>query len=309
MINTRCVGMLLAVILGAAIAGGQIPDSQPAQQVFPTTQAAVDTLLKACKNNDSAALVRMLGERYGEQLKRIDDAEERQHRRAFYERAQAHLEIEKQGDTKVSLIVGRDLWPVPIPLVKEAAGWRFDTDAGLEELQARRIGENELAVIDVCQEYVRMQADYAAVDRDGDEVREYAQQFVSTAGKRDGLYWEWDVEADERPSPLEALLPDSFGDVKDCKPGAPHMGYYFKILTRQGANPPGGKYDYIINGNMIAGFAMVAWPADYRASGVMTFVISHQGKLFQKDLGPDTAKLVQAMTEYNPDKTWELVKP
>ncbi len=301
--------MLLAAIIGTAIAGGQTPDSRPAQQVFPTTQAAVDTMLKACKDNDAEALVRMLGDKFREQLKRVDDNNERLLRRAFYDRAQAHLEMQKQDDGKLIIIVGRDLWPLPIPLVKEAAGWRFDTDAGLEELQARRIGENELAVIDVCYEYVRMQADYAAVDRDGDEVREYAQQFVSTPGKHDGLYWERDADAGERPSPLEALLPDSFGEVKDSKPGDPRMGYYYKILTRQGANPPGGKYDYIINGNMIAGFAMVAWPADYRVSGVMTFVISHQGKLFQKDLGPDTAKLVEAMTEYNPDKTWELVKP
>jgi hypothetical protein len=308
-INTRCVGTFLAVTVGMAVAGGQISASQSSQQVFPTTQAAVDTLLKACKNNDSAALVRMLGERYGEQLKRIDDGDERRYRQAFYNKAQAHLEVQLQGDARAILVVGRELWPVPIPLVKEAAGWRFDTDAGLEELQARRIGENELAVIDVCYEYVRMQVDYAAVDRDGDEVREYAQRFVSTPGQRDGLYWERNAAAGEQPSPLEALLPDSFGDVKDCKPGAPHMGYYYKILTRQGANPPGGKYDYIINGNMIAGFALVAWPADYRASGVMTFVISHQGKLFQKDLGPDTAKLAEAMSEYNPDKTWTLVKP
>jgi len=301
--------MLLAAIVGGSVASGRTPESQPSQQVFPTTQAAVDTLLKACKNNDSAALVRMLGERYGEQLKRIDDGDERRYRQAFYDKAQAHLEVKEQGDAKAILVVGRELWPVPIPLVKEAAGWRFDTDAGLEELQARRIGEDELAVIDVCYEYVRMQVEYAAVDRDGDEVRTYAQRFVSTPGKRDGLYWEHNVAAGEPPSPLEALLPDSFGDVKDCKPGAPHMGYYYKILTRQGANPPGGKYDYIINGNMIAGFALVAWPADYRASGVMTFVISHQGKLFQKDLGPNTAKLAAAMREYNPDKTWTLVKP
>ncbi len=309
MINRRCVQMLLAGIVGGATVGGQVPDSQPSQQVFPATQAAIDTLLKACKDNDSAALVRMLGHRYGEQLKRIDDAEERQHRRAFHDKAQAHLKVEEHGDAKAVLVIGRELWPLPIPLVREAAGWRFDTDAGLEELLARRIGENELAVIDVCHEYVRMQVDYAAVDRDGDEVREYAQQFVSTAGRRDGLYWERDAAAHERPSPLEALLPDSFGEVKDCKPGVPHMGYYFKILTRQGANPPGGKYDYVINGNMIAGFALVAWPADYRASGVMTFVISHQGRLLEKDLGPDTAKLVKAMSEYNPDKTWSLVSP
>jgi hypothetical protein len=299
--------MLIAASLGAATAYAQTPASKPVQEIFATPRAAVDALLEACKNNDSAALVRMLGERFGEQLKKIDDAEERQHRLDFYRKAQAHQKIEEQGDGKAILVIGRELWPMPIPLVKEAAGWRFDTDAGMEELLARRIGQNELAVIEVCQEYVRMQVDYAAVDRDGDEVREYAQQFVSTPGKRDGLYWERD--ANERPSPLEALLPDSFGEVKDTKPGAPRMGYYFKLLTRQGANPPGGKYDYVINGNMIGGFALVAWPADYRASGVMTFVISHQGKLFEKDLGPDTAKLVEAMTEYDPDKTWELVAP
>jgi hypothetical protein len=311
-IRTMYIGALL-IALGEAAVSAQTPTSQPAsqpaQQVFPTPRAAADALLEACKNNDSGSLVRMLGARYGEELKRIDDAEELQQRRAFYAKARAQLKIEEEGDAKAILVIGRELWPMPIPLVKEAAGWRFDTDEGLEELLARRIGENELAVIDVCDEYVRMQVEYASVDRDGDEVREYAQQFVSTPGKHDGLYWERDVAAQERPSPLEALLPDSFGEVKDSKPGAPRRGYYFKILTRQGPNPPGGKYDYIINGNMIAGFAMVAWPADYRASGVMTFVISHQGKLFQKDLGPDTARLAEAMTEYNPDKTWELVEP
>jgi hypothetical protein len=237
----------------------------------------------------------------------MDDTEERQHRLDVYKKSRAYLKIEEQGEAKAVLVIGRERWPVPVPLVKDAAGWRFDTEAGLEELRARRIGENELAVIEVCQEYVRMQADYAAVDRDGDEVREYAQQFVSTPGKRDGLYWE--REANERPSPLEALLPDSFGHVKDTKPGTPRMGYYFKILTRQGANPPGGKYDYVINGNMIAGFALVAWPADYRASGVMTFVISHQGKLFEKDLGPETAKIAEAMIEYDPNKSWETINP
>lgn len=285
----------------------QAPTSRPTQQQFPTPRAAVDALLAACKDNDSSALVRMLGPRYGEQLTKIDDGEEREHRLDFYRKSQAFMRIDEQGDSKSVLVIGKEHWPVPIPIVKSATGWWFDTDAGLEELLARRIGENELAIIDVCHEYVRMQADYASEDRDGDDVREYAQRFVSTAGRRDGLYWE--QKSPERPSPLEALLPDSFGNVKDSKPGVPHMGYYFKILTRQGANPPGGKYDYVINGNMIAGFALVAWPADYRESGVMTFVISHQGKLFEKDLGPGTTKAVEAMSEYDPDNTWEVVMP
>lgn len=285
----------------------EAPTSRPVQQQFPTPRAAIDALLAACKDNDSTALVRMLGPRYGEQLKKVDDGEERQHRLDFYRKSQAFMRIDELGDSKSVLVIGREHWPVPIPIVKSATGWWFDTDAGLEELLARRIGENELAIIDVCHEYVRMQADYASEDRDGDDVREYAQRFASTAGRRDGLYWE--QKSTERPSPLESLLPDSFGKVKDSKPGAPHMGYYFKILTRQGANPPGGKYDYVINGNMIAGFALVAWPADYRESGVMTFVISHQGKLFEKDLGPGTTKVVETMSEYDPDSTWEVVVP
>lgn len=285
----------------------EAPTSRPVQQQFPTPRAAIDALLAACKDNDSTALVRMLGPRYGEQLKKVDDGEERQHRLDFYRKSQAFMRIDELGDSKSVLVIGREHWPVPIPIVKSATGWWFDTEAGLEELLARRIGENELAIIDVCHEYVRMQADYASEDRDGDDVREYAQRFVSTAGRRDGLYWE--QKSTERPSPLESLLPDSFGKVKDSKPGAPHMGYYFKILTRQGANPPGGKYDYVINGNMIAGFALVAWPADYRESGVMTFVISHQGKLFEKDLGPGTTKVVETMSEYDPDSTWEVVVP
>ncbi|MEW6250860.1 MAG: DUF2950 domain-containing protein [Planctomycetota bacterium] len=308
MVRTMSLAALLAALLVTAVVSGQTTASQPAQQVFATPRAAADALVEACKNNDSPALIRMLGTRYGEQLKKMDDAEERQHRLDFYNKAHAHLKIEER-DSQAVLIIGRELWPVPIPLIKEGAAWRFDTDAGLEELRARRIGENELAVIEVCQEYVRMQVDYAAVDRDRDEVREYAQQLVSAAGQRDGLYWERDAAAHERPSPLEALLPDYFGDLKNCKPGVPYMGYHFKVLTRQGAHPPGGKYDYIINGNMIAGFALLAWPADYGASGVMTFVISHQGRLFEKDLGPATAKLAEATAEYDPDKTWEPVKP
>lgn len=305
----RSVFMLLVATFVTTIASAQTPESKLAQQYFPTPQAAVNTLLEACKNNDSTALVRMLGERYREQIAKIDDAEERQHRRDFYDQAQALTKIEEKGDAKAVLVIGRELWPMPVPLVKEAAGWRFDIAAGIEELLARRIGENELAAIDACHEYVRAQVEYAAVDRDADEVREYAQQIISTEDKRNGLYWGTDPESRERPSPLAAFLPDDFEALKRSKPGTPYMGYHFKILTRQGAKPPGGKYDYVINGNMIAGFALVAWPADYRASGVMTFVISQQGKLLEKDLGPETAKLVETITEYNPDETWTLVKP
>lgn len=306
MIRRIGLAALLLPVLGV-VSVAQTPASAPSQQYFQTPRAAADAMLDACKNNDTPALIRMLGDQYRLHVDKVDDAEERRHRQDIYEKASALLKLDEQGDAKVVIVIGRELWPVPIPLVKEAAGWRFDTAAGMQEMLARRIGENELSTIDVCHEYVRAQVDYAAIDRDGDDVREFAQQIVSAPDKRDGLYWELAPESRERPSPLAAFLPEAIINLKDCKPGTPYMGYHFKILTRQGSNPPGGKYDYVINGNMIAGFALVAWPADYRSSGVMTFVISHQGRLFEKDLGPDTAKLVSVMTEYDPDKTWNRV--
>ena len=317
MIKPINVGMLLAAIVASTTCaqtptsapGAQASPSVPKQQFFPTPKAAADALIDAAKNNDSAALIRILGERYGAASEKIDDAEERRHRQDLYDMARALLRIEQKGDAKAVLIMGRELWPLPIPLVKEPSGWRFDLDAGLEEMLARRIGENELVAIHVCGEYARSQVQYASADRDSDQVREYAQQLVSTPGKQDGLDWDTQTASQAGPSPLSALLPDDVDGLRACKPGSPHMGYYFKVLTRQGANPPGGKYDYVINGNMIAGFALVAWPADYRASGVMSFMINQQGKLLEHDLGPDTAKLADAMSEYNPDEAWTPVEP
>ncbi|HKQ50317.1 MAG TPA: DUF2950 domain-containing protein [Phycisphaerae bacterium] len=294
------------VALAVAVVHAQSPsmETKQAQQLFPTPQAAIDSLLEACKNDDTAALVRMLGPGYGAHLEKMDDAEERQHRADFYEKTREFMKIEEQEKDRAVLIVGRERWPVPVPLVKESAGWRFDTEEGMEEMLARRIGENELAAIEVCREYVRAQVEYARIDRDDDKVREFAQRIISTEGKRDGLYWDRDPQSAEHPSPFEALLPDDFDGLRHSKSRVPYMGYYYKVLTRQGANPPGGKYDYVINGNMIAGFALIAWPADYRASGVMTFAVNHQGALVEKDFGPDTAKLAEPMTEFNPDDTW-----
>lgn len=305
----RSFPMAAAVLLGAGMVAAQSPESKSAQQLFPTPEAAAQSLIEACRDNNSTALVAMLGPAFGAEIAKIDDAEEAQHRREFYQQAQALTKIEPQGEDKAVLIIGAQRWPVPAPLVKEAGGWRFDSAEGMEELRARRIGENELAAMDACHEFVRAQAEYAAVDRDGDEVREYAQQLMSTAGKRNGLYWESDPAGRERPSPLAAFLPDQIDGLRRSSARIPYMGYYFKVLTRQGEGVPGGKYDYVINGNMIAGYGLVAWPAEYRFSGVMTFVISHQGKLYEKDLGPETAKLVEAMNEYNVDDTWKPAAP
>jgi hypothetical protein len=301
------MGLILAA--GTSVLAEGVDTKDATQQAFDSPKDAVDHLLTACKNNDTPALIRMFGPRLRDAVANIDDAEEKAHRRTFWERSQAHLKLIEKGTDCIELVIGKDLWEFPIPLVKQGRGWVFATDEGFEELLARRIGENELNAISVCREYTIAQREYASADRDDDEVLEYAQCITSTTGKHDGLYWEVKAESKEPLSPLGNLLARAEEPLKDRKPGSPYLGYYFRILTRQGPNPPGGAYDYVINGNMIGGFALIAWPADYRASGVMTFVISHQGKVFEKDIGPDTAKRVEAMNEYNPDKTWTVVKP
>jgi hypothetical protein len=197
--------------------------------------------------------------------------------------------------------------------VKRNGGWFFDTDAGKDELLNRRIGNNELGTIPVMREYVDAQREYASSDHDGDQVLEYAQRLVSSPGKEDGLYWPPAYDGDVSPfGPLVA-----YAQVEGYSPElreedeterGPFHGYYFKVLTRQGKHAPGGKYNYVVNGNMIAGFAMVAWPAEYGGSGVMTFVVNQQGRVYQKDLGPATAKIARKMSAYDPDPTWKVAR-
>ncbi len=296
------------VVLVGAVAFGQTPAKQgESQQAFDSPQAAAEGLFRACRENDTPALVKMFGEKYADSIKSIDPEEEKEHRRALWELSQAYTKVLEKSSDRIEFVVGKDLWAFPIPLVKESRGWVFATDEGLREVLARRIGHNERCGVEVCRTYVTAQLEYAAKDHDGNEVSEYAQRFASTPGKHDGLYWAM-RDAGEPLSPMGEWLAISETGGRDSKPRDAYMGYHFKILTRQGSSPPCGKYDYVINGHMIAGFALVAWPAEYRVTGVKTFVINHQGKLFEKDLGPDTAKLAAAMGEYNPDKTWELVK-
>jgi hypothetical protein len=208
----------------------------------------------------------------------------------------------------MALEVGPDAWPFPIPLVKGSAGWQFDTAAGLEEILNRRIGRNELDVLRVVRAYVEAQREYASRDRDGDDVLEYAQKITSSPGLTDGLFWSPEVNGEVSPlGPLvaRAQTVGYFNTAFDDIPGPrPFRGYLFRILTRQGKHAPGGKYDYIINGNMIGGFALVAWPVEYGESGVMTFIVNHRGRVYQLNLGEETAKIVRKMDAYNPDETW-----
>ena len=215
----------------------------------------------------------------------------------------------RESDTRCVLELGNDPWPFPVPIVQEDGRWFFDTAAGRDELLNRRIGRNELETLKVVRAYVQAQREYASRERDGTEVLKYAQNFLSTPGNKDGLYWS--PEPDGEISPLGPLVAaaqaEGYRKSTGEKSGPqPFHGYLFKILTRQGKHAPGGKYDYVINGNMIGGFALVAWPAEYGETGIMTFIVNQQGRVYQKDLGPQTAKTVGAMKAYDPDKTWTI---
>jgi hypothetical protein len=224
-------------------------------------------------------------------------------RARFAKMAEEYRVLRPEDDGSVKLVVGYEAWPFPIPLVKEGSGWRFDTEAGMQEVINRRVGENELAVIETLRAYVEAQRQYAAKPRDGTKVRQFAQKVRSSPGKKDGLYWDADPAKGEEASPVGPLIRHPGTRV----PGTPYNGYYFKILTRQGPAAPAGRYNYVINGRMVAGFAMVAFPADYGRTGIKTFIINHYGVVYEKDLGPKTANIAAAMTEYNPDVTWNEV--
>ena len=201
---------------------------------------------------------------------------------------------------KVQIAVGPEDWTLPIPIVKKDERWRFDTQAGAEEMRTRRIGRNELAAMQAVMAYYDAQKEYAISDRNGDGMLEYARKLISSPGKHDGLFWP--VADGEAESPLGPL----FGDDT---PGNDYHGFYYKILTGQGPNAPGGAYDYLINNRMMAGFALVAWPVTYGDSGITSFLVNHDGQVYQKDLGPETDQIVRAMTQFDPDSSWEAVSP
>jgi hypothetical protein len=283
------------------------------QTLFSTPDQAMKALVDAVKAKDRTALAAIFGPNTQPELFSGDEVQDNHEMDEFAAAADKSAKLEKASEAKFTLTIGEHNWPFPIPIVKEGSAWRFDTRAGIEEILNRRIGENELSVILTCRAYVLAQWQYfTETDEDNDGVAEYAQKFVSSPGKRDGLYWET-VEG-EKPSPLGSLVAsaraEGYGKKGDgaAPKHAPYHGYYFKILTRQGAHAPGGKHNYIINGNMIAGYALVAYPDKWGRSGVMTFVVNQQGRIYEKNLGPKTAEIGGAMTEYNPDPTWKLVK-
>ena len=297
----------------AAQPAAVVPDMPAAgQEVFASPKAASGVLLAAVETQDHKTLHRI----FGPEIKRLvtgDKVEDQRHFEAFIAHALQKFQLQQTSSDTAVILIGNKSWPFPIPIKKTADGrWYFDTHAGLAEILARHIGADELETIKVCDAYVYAQRQYAATYHDGSDVLQYAQRMVSKPGTHDGLYWPPAANQPESPfGPLAAqAAAEGYtpGAHKNSHGPHPFHGYLFHILKMQGPAAPGGKYNYVINGNMIAGFALVAFPEKYGASGVMTFIVNQQGKVYQKDLGPDTNKIAAHMTRYNPDKTWTLVQ-
>jgi len=298
----------LVGLLVVAIGAPALLAADAMQKSFASPEEAVTALVEAIKAGDKKAMMAILGPEARPLISsgdRVTDKQGRQHFVDAYE--QAH-KLEPVGNAKVILSIGKDDWPLPIPLVKVGDAWRFDTPAGKEEILNRRIGRNELNTIQVCLAIVDAQREYARMGHGGGSGPEYAQKFVSDPGRRNGLYWKA-LEADEPPSPLGPLVAqaraEGYGGKRTKGKPVPYYGYLFRMVTAQGQDALGGAYDYVVNGRMIGGFAVVAYPARYGVSGVMTFIVNQDGVVYQKDLGPDTAKLALGMKTYNPDNTWK----
>jgi hypothetical protein len=277
-----------------------------AQESFQTTDEAVNALVGAVRVGDRAGILRVLGPAGADIVSSGDEVADAEQRQRFLAAYDAKHQVIMDGDGKATIILGQEDFPLPIPLVRKDRMWRFDTAAGRQEILYRRIGRNELDTIQACLAYVDAQNDYAEKDRTGAGADIYAQRIVSQPGKRDGLYWPASQGEDE--SPLGELVAQATREgYRAGGERAPFHGYYYKIITKQGPSASGGALDYVVRGKMIGGFALVAYPAEYGNSGVMTFLVNHTGVVFQKDLGPRTEQLAERMTSFNPDQTWKIV--
>jgi len=300
--------LVVAVCAFAALTSvAQAAGPTAAQRTFASPDEAVAALVEALKNDDVAALRAIFGPDSDKLLTSGDEVEDAAGRKRFADAVAQGTRVEPHGDARAELIVGSDDWPFPVPIVKAGATWRFDTAAGEDEIVNRRIGRNELRAIATCRAFVEAQQEYAAADRDGNGAGAFAAKFVSTPGKRDGLFWP--VVEGESPSPLGPLAAAAAQEGYRRKGNAPvpFHGYYFRVLTAQGPHAPGGAKSYLRNGRLTRGFALVAYPASYDVSGIMTFVVNQQGIVFQKNLGRQTAKLAARIDRYDPDRSWEPV--
>jgi len=309
--KARCgdFGRLTALLLGAGaldVAASPAFAEHAQQSRFHTPDQAVEAFVTADRNDDPAALTRILGAGGGKLIHAGDPVADARSRKHFVSAYDESHHVEMVGAGKAVLIIGKEDWPMPIPLVQSPAGWRFDTPAGEQEILNRRIGRNELHVIETCRVYVQAQREYAALTKPAAGKPEYAQHIMSHEGQHDGLYWP--AAAGETESPLGPLVAQarSHGYSSDPSAGTPtpYQGYYFHILTRRGSHAPGGAKNYLIDGHMIDGFGLLAYPARYGDSGVMTFMVDQDGIVYEKNLGADTGTLAPRLGEFDPDGSW-----
>jgi len=287
-----------AVLLQAAPKGGQ--------KTFATPREVIQATIDAAEHNDTATLLQLFGPEGKDIVESGDPAQDKDARAEFAQAAHEKLQIDEDPSTpdRVTFTVGTQQWPFPVPIIRKGTGWELDSAGGRIEILARRIGGNELNAMDVCRGYAEAQMEYAAVARDGDRLLKYAQKIVSTPGKQDGLYAEG--AADNLVS--RAFAESAAGNPsRGGKKPEPYNGYYFRVLRSQGPDAAGGAFDYVVNGKMIGGFALVAFPAEYGVSGIRTLIINHDGVVYEKDLGAGTALQAQQMTRFNPDKSWQRV--
>lgn len=305
-----CTGtqtLMLTLVFGVPFAANAADRGKS----FATPEEAVAALVTAASAKDTGALRVIFGPA-AEDLQNADRVQATNDFNEFITAFHKAERITRTSDAKCVLEVGEHFWPFPVPIVKQDGRWYFDTAAGANELINRRIGKNELSTLQSVRAYVEAQREYASRDRDGDEVLEYAQKLSSAAGQKDGLYWP--VDLDGETSPLGPLVAEAQMEGYLKNPGEKHAdpkpfhGYFFKLLTSQGKSAPGGKYDYVANRNMVGGFALVAWPAEYGETGIMTFIVNQQGRVYQKDLGAKTGKIAAKIRSYDPDKTWTIAR-
>ena len=296
-----CAGAAFALcfVVGPAFA------QQSGEKTFASPGDAVLALYNAAKSDDSQALSSIFGSNSGDILHTGDDVADKNMKANFISRYDQMHRVVIEPDGTATLYIGAENWPLPIPLAKSTSGaWYFDTEAGKKEILYRRVGTNENDAIDTLHALVDAQRDYASAPRDGDKTKHYALKFLSTEGKHDGLYWK--TSDNEDPSPIGPLIVSAASEGYTAQQGkpTPYHGYYFRVLTKQGSAAKGGAKDYLVNGQLARGFAFVAYPAQYRNSGVMTFIVDQDGIIYEKDLGPGTSDLASGMTDYNPDNTW-----
>jgi Protein of unknown function (DUF2950) len=300
----RPAGLLLMVVLLIARA---VPAAElAAQKSFARARDAVAALVAANRTNDTAALEQILGPEGSSLISSGDQAQDKRDRAQFVALYEKHHRLTRTAPDTLTLLIGSNEWALPIPLVKQEGQWRFDTAAGTKELLYRRIGANELAAIQVARALYRAQLEYAASARDGNEKGLYAQRFRSTPDKHDGLYWP--VTGDESASPAGPLVAEAEASGRERGKHQPFHGYYFRILKAQGPHARSGARDYVIDGKMSGGFAILAYPAEYGVSGVMSFLVSRRGTVFESDLGAATSETAPALTAFDPDDSWRALK-